>query len=295
MTPRAKTTACSSKVIVDLEFEHEADLRRIRELIASALAIDGQEKEGLVSALEEIFEILIKLELAYYAILPPMRVGIHPDHRYGLGIVASWMHTLMAKIVRMGWSDDGAAGAVCVEDDDDDQTCAKYTINMQQGSELFGTQTMAQIAFGSLAGGHSNQGLVAIKSGAVCEHEILSFEGRMSEAKIVDYRPRMGVKINKGKYWLVLKAIVILLFPSLPRLIQAARQATGQVQNCEGIFELLQCIQSLIPAADAVTEWGNIKLSVGKSESPNKADIPDLVEFVAKYGGGSKANTSSEC
>jgi len=72
MTPRANTTARSSKAIVDLEVEHEADLKRIRELDASALAIDGKEKEGLVSAVEEIFEILIKLDLAYYAQLPPM-------------------------------------------------------------------------------------------------------------------------------------------------------------------------------------------------------------------------------
>ena len=212
MTTRAnKTTTRSSKAIVDIEVEHEADLRRIRELIASALAIDGQETEGLVSACEEIFEFLIKLELAYYAILPPMRVGVHPDNRYGLGIVASWTHMLMARIVRMGWSDDACAGAVCVEDDDD-QSCAKYTMNMQQGSELFGTQTMAQIAFGSLAGGHTNQGLVAIKSGVKCEHDILSCDGRMSEARIVEYRPRMAVKINKGMYWLCLKAIVIVFF-----------------------------------------------------------------------------------
>ena len=136
MTTRAsKTTTRSSKAIVDLEVEHEADLRRIRELIASALAIDGQEKEGLVSAVEEIFEILIKLELAYYAILPPMRVGIHPDNRYGLGIVASWMHTLMAKIIRMGWSDLACSGAVCIEDDD--HSCAKFTLGVQQGSEMF--------------------------------------------------------------------------------------------------------------------------------------------------------------
>ena len=147
------------------------DLTKIRELIECAEAIDGKEKEGLVSAIDHIFEILISIGLAYYAYLPPMRVGVHPDNRYGLGIVASWMQTLMAKIVRMGWSDSACDGAVCVEDDD--QSCAKYTINMQQGSELFGRQTMAQISFGSLAGGHSNQGLVAIKTGAKCEHDIL--------------------------------------------------------------------------------------------------------------------------
>ena len=284
MAPQAKSTArSSSKGKADVD---EAELKKVRELIACAEAIDGKEKEGLVSAIDEVFEILITVGLAYYSYLPPMRVGVHPDNRYGLGIVASWMQTLMVKIVRMGWSDEGAAGAVCVEDDDD-QTCAKYTINMQ-GSELFGTQTMAQIAFGSLAGGHSNQGLVAIKTGAKCEHDILSFEGRMSEAKIVEFRPRMAAKISKGKNWLVLKAIVLVYFPSLGRLIMAARQAIGQVQNCEGIFELLQGIQSLIPSADSETDWDSIKLSVGKSESPYKADIPELVEYVRKYGGGSR-------
>ena len=209
MAPRAKSTARnSSKGKADVD---EAELKKVRELIECAEAIDGKEKDGLASTIEQIFEILIDIGLAYYAYLPPMRVGVHPDNRYGLGIVASWMQTLMAKIVRMGWSDDACAGAVCVEDDDD-QSCAKYTINMQQGSELFGTQTMAQIAFGSLAGGHTNQGLVGIKCGVKCEHDILSCDGRMSEARIVEYRPRMAVKINKGMYWLCLKAIVIFFF-----------------------------------------------------------------------------------
>ena len=209
MAPRAKSTARnSSKDEADVD---EAGLRKVRELIECAEAIDGKEKEGLVSAIDEIFEILITIGLAYYSYLSPMRVGVHPDNRYGLGIVASWMQTLMAKIVRMGWSDSACDSAVCVENDDE-QSSAKYTMNMQQGSELFGTQTMAQIAFGSLAGGHTNQGLVAIKSGVKCEHDILSCDGRMSEARIVEYRPRMAVKINKGMYWLCLKAIVIFFF-----------------------------------------------------------------------------------
>ena len=44
----------------------------------------------------------------------------------------------------------------------------------------------------------------------------------------------------------------------------------------------------MIPSTDSETDWDSIKLSVGKSESPNKADIPDLLEYVAKFGGGSK-------
>ena len=55
---------------------------------------------------------------------------------------------------------------------------------------------------------------------------------------------------EEGMYWLILKADAIKLFPEIPRLVQAARQAIGQVQKVEGIFELLEAIQSLIPSAE---------------------------------------------
>ena len=153
-------------------------------------------------------------------------------------------------------------GAVCVEDDSQ-RSCAKFIVELQEGSDMFGRQTFAQIDFGSLACGHTNQGLVAIECSAPSDHEELCCDGRMSKSKIVARRPKMGTVMEIGMRWLVLKAIVLTYFADIPRIVQAARQAIGQVQKVEGIFELFEAIQSLISASGEDTDWVMIVAIVG--------------------------------
>ena len=187
----------------------------------------------------------------------------------------------------MGWSALACSGAVCVEDDSK-HSCAKFIEELQLGSERFGTQTVAQIGYGSLSCGHTNQGLVAIECGVPCDHESLCCDGHMSKSKIVAKRPKMGTVLEYGMRWLVLKAVVITYFNDIPRIVQAARQAIGQVQKVEGIFELLEAIQSLISGSGQATDWDMIIATVGQSESPFKEDIPEMCEFTRIYGGGVK-------
>ena len=257
----------------------------VRDLIKTALGHDPEDNDGLVSAVEAVFTILLALNLAFYAHIKPSRVGVHPCNQYGSGVVASWMHALMAQLVRMGWSSHACAGAVCVEDDDN-RTCAIFTHELQSGSDMLGKQHFEEIDFGSLACGHTNQGLVAIESGVPCEHAILSCDGKMSKSKVVAKRPNMAAVFEYGMYWLVLKAVTIKLFLENPRFVQAARQAIGQVQKVEGIFELLKAVQSLIPSAGKTTDWSMIQEAVGASESPFKADVLALCEYARLYGGG---------
>ena len=110
----------------------EIDLFRVRNLIATALGHDLEDKDGLVSAVDAVFAILIALKLAYHANIHPSRVGVHPSNRYGVGVVASWVHSLISKIVGMGWSNHACAGAVCVENDED-RNCARFTHGIQSG------------------------------------------------------------------------------------------------------------------------------------------------------------------
>ena len=137
-----------------------------------------------------------------------------------------------------------------------------------------------------LACGHTNQGLVAIECGVPCDHESICCDGYMSKSKIVAKRPKMGLVLEHRMRWLVLKAIVIIYFNDIPRIVQAARQAIGQVQKVEGIFELLEAIQSLISGSGQATDWDMIIATVGQSESPFKEDLGDLCEFARIYGGG---------
>ena len=244
------------------------------------------DKDGLASSVEMVLGLLLTLGLAYYARIPPKRVGVHPSNRYGLGVVASWMHSLGAKIVRMGWSWHACSGAVCIEDDMARST-ATYTRALQRSSELFGDSSDTEIGYGSVASGHTNQFLVGALSGVPCEEEGISVDGRMSKSKIIGLRPGMEDVLDNGIKWLVVKKEAIELFPELPNCIQAARQAIGQVQHGEGVFELLESIQSLVSSSPAnQKDWAAIQKRVAMSESGFAAEIPTFCDYVRLYGGG---------
>ena len=175
-----------------------------------------------IAAVDAIFDLLLELDLAYYSYIKPTRIVVHPNHRYGLGVSASWMHAHIANIIPMGWSTRACAGAICVEDDSD-RTIAKFTVDMQAGSELYGKQNFSEIDFGSLAGSPTNQGLVAIVSGVPSDYEVLTSDGRMSQAKIENNQQIMAPIFETGMRWLVLKALAIELFPEILNLTQSAR------------------------------------------------------------------------
>ena len=225
MSARAKATTRSSLAASADTSISEENLYKVRALVVVALGRDPTDKNGLASwaaAVDAIFDLLLELDLAYYSYIKPTRIGVHPNHRYGLGVSASWMHALMANIMRVGWSTSACAGAICAEDDSD-RTIAKFTIDMQAGSELFGKQKLSEIDFGSLAGSHTNQGLVAIVSGAPSKYEVLTSDGRMSQAKIENNHPSIAPVFETGMRWLVLKALAIELFPEILNLIQSTR------------------------------------------------------------------------
>ena len=266
-----------------------ATMKEIEDLVKIAQSADSKsDKDGLVSAIESVIDKLIVLGLAYYDHLPPHKVGVHKSNRYGLGVVAHWVQKLGLQITRMGWSWLACQGAVCIEDDDN-RGSAKKTVELQSGSPLFGQSKLLEIGYGSLACGHTNQFLVAALSNAECQYEYISIDGRMSKNRIVDLRPNMADVFEKGLKWLILRKQVEVLFPDLPALVQAARQAIGQVQHGESLYELLEAIQAIVSAtATNEIDWKSLEARIAKSESKHVADIPVLSAFIRLYGGGKK-------
>ena len=259
---------------------HQQNVDEIGKLIASAsMNKSDDDFNGMVSRIEEILGRLKSLGLAYMERIDPMAVGVHWANRYGMGIVGSWMHALGAKIVRMGWSNTACIGAVCIEDMDG--YIESFTMNLQHGSSFFGKSPAGQIKYGSLACGHTNQFLVAVLSGVECEHEEICIQGRMHKERIIEISPSMAEPLNNGMKWLVLKKEVGELFPTLPQLIQSARQAIGQVQHGESHFELMQGIQSEITNATdpSKIDWTVVHKSLARSESKYTDDLPVLCEY----------------
>ena len=265
-----------------------ADMEAIRNLIEQAMQVTKTDsKDGLVSLVDRIIDKLKMMGWAYMAQIEPRFVGVHRKNRYGIGILAKNMQDLGLKIVRMGWSWEACALAVCIEDCVDHRN-AQFTVAMQSASNLFGRSVLSEIGFASLACGHTNQFIVAAESAADCDHDFISNDGRLSKAKIIENRPNMEEVFTKGMKWLVIRREAEELFPDLPLLIQSARQAVGQVQHGESLYELLEGIQGHISSApaDETIDWDRLANRVSQSESKFSEDIPTLCAFLRLYGGG---------
>ena len=213
-------------------------------------------QKNIVTILEKIIQLLLQVGLAVYLVLPPEQVGIHPRNRYGVGVIVHNLHKLGASIYQMGFSFLACKDAICIEDGDD-RLSAKNTVRIQANSEMLPKQKEAEIVAGSVANTHTNQFLVMAIQGTKTNQEILSSPatpGHIDSTKMRN-QEQLGKAMSEGIPWLMIKAQAVRLYPTLPDLIQQARQVTGQVQNRETQVELLVSIAGIQQAMGEHIDW----------------------------------------
>ena len=86
-------------------------VKEVNEMITDA----RNEKSKLKSTLEKIMEILISIGMAYREWIPLHRLGVHPDNRFGAGLLAADVQKLLNKIINAGWSWGECAAGICFE------------------------------------------------------------------------------------------------------------------------------------------------------------------------------------
>lgn len=247
---------------------------------------DVTEKSKIVETVETIVGLLMEDGLVTQMHIPPKNVGVHPSNRYGFGVSAAKVHDLGAKIVGMGWS--WAACALAISMADGNGKSAKFTCKMQQGSKKFGRSQLAEINFGSMACGHTNQFLVAcIDKAETSEPALAGPDGRISHDML-----GAGVleAMRKGLKWTVLDSAVEDLYGMpLCNLIQRARQAVGQVQNEESVIQLALEVQELAAETEKGGKTANfeeIRSIVLESQPTNPGAVAHICNWVQLYGGG---------
>ena len=256
--------------------------------------IDAAQREGgkIVSAVDAILALLKSDSLAYHmpAIHPTM-VGIHPANRDGYGVSATEVHALGAEITAMGWSWSACAHAVNIEADATG-TVVEYTCKLKNEADGMARCDPKEICFGSLSCSHTNQWLCCVLSGVESEHEILCVDNRMSQAMLSEKDPAMGKALAEGMPWLVLKAKVAILYPTLPDLIQKAKNDPGRAQRQEGEVQVLFRIARLAKAKSTkhdghiVVDWQTVEKVLLQRKLSEPEDLPHLVKFVQRWGGG---------
>ena len=259
--------------------------------IEAIIAAASQKGGKVVSAVDRILQMLQEDNLAYRVSLPPALVGIHPANRDGYGVSATEVHELGFEIVDMGWSWLACSHAVCIEADTNGDI-AKYSAELKNNSEGLAKCDMQEIRYGSLSCSHTNQFLCCVLAGVPSDIEDLCHDGRMSQGMLSSADIEFGKALTGGLSWIVLKKEVQVMYPTLPDLIQKARNDPGRAQRQEGEVQILLRISTLakrnstVKDGETTVDWEAVRKALLKRRLAEPEEAPHLVNFVQKWGGG---------
>ena len=265
--------------------------------IESLIAQAGADDCRIVSIVDSIIDKLQKSNLAYRMAIPPQMVGIHPVNRDGYGLSEPEVHALGSEIVATGWSWQACSHAVCIEDDATGKIAA-FSMNTKNRTSGLGHAAEGQIRYGSLACTRTNQFLCCIIDSVPCEHENLVRDGRVDTHGLCMKDSQLAKAVEQGLDWMVLKSKVEELYPSLPDLIQTARNGPGQSQRMESEMQILLRIQrsaeSMSAQSGGAADWQLLQKGILKRKVPEPDDIPDMIKYVQRWGGGDAGSFIAE-
>ena len=247
-----------------------------------------------VSAVDAILDRLEESHLAYRMSLPPPVVGINPLNRDSYGVSEPEVHALGSEIVSMGWSWHACKHAVCIEDTEG-QEIAIFSAKIKNATDGLQSAAPGEVRFGSLACTHTNQFLCCVLGAVPTAQDNLAVDGHMSAEKLKKEDEGIAKALTQGLEWLVLKAAVAKLYPELPSLVQAARNQPGQSQRMESEMQMLLRISTLARSmaksvqGQVSVDWEAIRATILRRRTNNPADVPELIKFVQRWGGGISA------
>ena len=261
-------------------------------------AWNAEKDEGqLKSKLDEVKKMALAAGIAYWQHLAPELVGVHPDNRGGTGASGQRMHALGANIVDAGFSIEETYGAVAFEDMPS-RIGAKFTVELQNKSELLPKQDGDRIRHIACAGTHTNQLFNAILQGIATDEQLLSVNGHMSKAKILERCPSLAEPLEQGLRFFVFRWELWHDIPKLPWLVEAGANKPGVAQRKPSIFQSLMCMQQDV--SEEMRRTGTNKIDKAdvmrhaSKDSEHVKHFPAMLDWIRLYGGGKEAFWTKE-
>ena len=260
---------------------------KIDEIIAS---IDGG-RGKLVQGCDTILGELAGVSLSYPSYLQPRTVGVHPENRDKYGLNTENVHGLGKDILRMGFSGDLCAQALAIEAADGGKAFEVFNDTLVKGNVRLAPVEPGSLKFASLACSHTNAFLRCIAAGCPSDDKYAAENGRFCVSKIERYDAPLASAVVRGLNWTVLKAEVGERFPTLPKLLQQARNAPGSACRLENEVQVMLSMQQQASAEQALTggnpDYDRIMNAVARTKPPCADDLKELLRFVVVCSGGS--------
>ena len=245
----------------------------------------------MVSTVDKIIELLQAMGWAWRTQIHPSQVGVDPDNRDGVGIVAEDVHHLGADILRLGFSWREAANAVCIEDDPASDELKVFNRKLCIGSDLLPDKDLGLQIYGSLACSHTNMFLRCLLHGSrtVGGCAASGDDGRLSLEKVVRKDSAFAEAARKGLVWTVLSSKCRSHFPKLRGLVQQAYNAGHSVVRSENEVQIMLRMYNMAVEQQKRTghiDWKPIHRRIRSMKPPCEDDLWEMCLFIADVSGG---------
>ena len=246
---------------------------------------DGGKNDQIVAMKDEIMRSTKAHYFCREVNYKPKQVGPHPCNRDGEGLSEARAQSRVQVMIHGGFSKPTMrANSISMQDHPINKHVEEFAVRMCGKSPRYARLEKNMILAGTLGAGHSMHGLAQIIDEVPCDLPRISLAGRMSKQmcfadKGIRSACEDGVMFDEIDYR------VEVVFPMVPSIISAALNTVTQVAMGENWHSMLMKITNLIKAAWPSPNMTDIKKMVIKSQPPRPEDVPDMADFVRKWGG----------
>lgn len=248
---------------------------------------------GLKRLTDEALALLEREGLAYRQQVAPQFVGVHPNNRWGDGLVPVDVHDLVELILKTGWSwsEVGKAMAAELPPGELGAKYAEFNDSLAKSSGGLLPQVKSEtLQLLSFSCSHTNAGLHAIKAGARALHStVADSEQRLSLARLAEREPEMARACHQGLHWLVLRWQIEVACPNLLTLLQQSANLAQVVARQETDVQCLLQVHALATKMGSAIDWESVAKQVSNYRPDIAGQVADFCEFVRVWSGGPDA------
>ena len=241
----------------------------------------------LVQIKDNIMQVAFKHDYAYEENFMIKTVGGMPTNRDGEGLLWHRAHTRISKIKASGFSLPAIQeNAYAAEDNPFTRAYAKYTAALSKSNKHYASYKEHEIKIGCLGATHATHGMACVIDDVPCTIPNISRDGKMNKELVFDRDAAFQKAVEGGIRFRVLRWIILEVFPIIAKLIQRALNTVMQVGEGESwVQNLLNILDEAKSYNGKNVNWLKVKKTVLQSQPPRMEDIPDMVDFVQKWGG----------
>ena len=258
------------------------------------MSSDDTRNEQIVAMKDDIIDAAKTHNFCREVKYTPKQVGPHPCNREGEGLSDLRAQSRVMVMQAGGLSKATLRpNSISMQENPFSKHIEDFTLKLCAKSSRYARFEKNMILAGTLGAGHAMHGLAQVLDEVPCDLPKISMNGRMS--KMLCYQDRnLKSACEDGVMFDELDYRIEIVFPAIPVIVSAALNTVSQGAQGENWHSMLLKITNHVKAAWPSPDMLEIKKLVMKSQPPRPQDVPDMADFVRKWGGLPTGNFITE-